>query len=385
MRLTPGPAWPIEIPWPAGDQNAPGLTLEHFTVTETSDIAVFGTAGSGDVVPLVGRTTNGFVATFDTEAWLRMLKSESYRSEHVLPLSARLPFHYHRLPGFVRNALASLLLRLSKPRTEGFPTHLNDCGPLLLTGLLEERPSTHVAVLTHDIDTALALAWIDGIAEAEEAVGARSCWNVVPRHYEIDHSQLGRLAERGHEIGLHGIWHTNQEAFLGDALAREFDALGELRQRYAMRTYRGPSWYRTQSMYDVLEDYFDIDLSALDTDLLCPGGPGGVGLAQPFHIRPRLVELPCTVPFEAPLLVGPRPAHIVEFWKPKIRLLKQLGGIVVVNTHPDPNYLGNPVMLAAYKALLDLLARDGWTFRLPREIAANLREGDVFSGSRGQL
>ena len=229
-----------------------------------------------------------------------------------------------------------------------------------------------MAVLTHDIDTAAALAFVDAIARIEEQVSARSCWNVVPRHYNIDHAQLERLVSAGHEIGLHGIWHTNREAFLPrETLTRELDALAGLRSRFAIRTYRGPSWYRTEVMFDVLESYFDTDLTTLDIDLLCPGGPGGVGVARPFRIRPELVELPCTLPFEAPLLIGTRPDSLVSFWRPKIDLLKRAGGVVVVNSHPDPNYLGNPTMMAEYRALLTFLADDGWLFKLPREIATS--------------
>jgi len=93
-----------------------------------------------------------------------------------------------------------------------------------------------------------------------------------------------------------------------------------------------------------------------------------VGVVRPFRIRPELVELPCTLPFEAPLLIGRRFDSLVSFWRPKIDLLKRAGGVVVVNTHPDPNYLGNLTMMAEYRALLTFLADDGWLFKLPREI-----------------
>ena len=224
-------------------------------------------------------------------------------------------------------------------------------------------------MLTHDIDTASGMQWVKAIAEAERAVGARACWNVVPRHYRIDNAQLEWLAAAGHEIGLHGIWHTNKEAFLQrDEFRRELDGLADLRARFAIRAYRGPSWYRTRAMFDVVADYFDTDLTTLDIDLVCPDGPGGVGVARPFRIRPKLIEIPCTLPFEAPLVVGVRPQSLAEFWRPKIEMLRHAGGLVVVNTHPDPNYLGNAARLADYKALLALLAADGWSFKLPREI-----------------
>jgi peptidoglycan/xylan/chitin deacetylase (PgdA/CDA1 family) len=372
LRLQPGPAWRPDVPWPAGEHTIPMRSLPPDDRMVSDDTAIAATSlSNGATFALVRRHAGGFAPLFEAEVWLHEMKYELYRPEHVRPLSARLPFHYHRLPGIARNALATLVLSLSGGRAT-FPAQLLDCGPLLIITLLDgdtARRTPPVAVLTHDIDTAAALPWVDGIATAEEEMGARSCWNVVPRHYDIDYAQIKRLARLGHEIGLHGIWHTNREAFLSrQALARELDALADLRSRFAIRTYRGPSWYRTQAMFDVLEGYFDTDLTTLDTDLLCPGGPGGVGVARPFRIRPDLVELPCTLPFEAPLLIGPPVDNLVSFWRPKIKMLKHAGGMVVVNTHPDPNYLGNPAMLEEYRGLLAFLADDGWIFKLPRDI-----------------
>jgi peptidoglycan/xylan/chitin deacetylase (PgdA/CDA1 family) len=374
LGLQPGVAWPHDMLWPAGEHTIPMRSLPPDGVDDDTALAATSLT-SGATFALVRRHAGGFAPAFDANAWLHEMKYELYRPEHVLPFSARLPFHYHRLPGIARNALATLVLSLSKARAATFPAQLLDCGPLLLISLLDgdaARKTPRVVVLTHDVDTAAALPWVDGIAAAEEEVNVRSCWNIVPRHYKIDHTQLKRLASAGHEIGLHGIWHTNREAFLPcEALARELDALADLRSRFAIRTYRGPSWYRTRAMFDVLEHYFDIDLTTLDTDLLCPGGPGGVGVVRPFRIRPALVELPCTLPFEAPLLIGPPLKGLLSFWRPKIEMLKRAGGMVVVNSHPDPNYLGNPAMIVEYRALLAFLAQDGWIFKLPRDIGTN--------------
>jgi hypothetical protein len=274
----------------------------------------------------------------------------------------------------MRNLLATGALWLSRLSGPQFPQHLFDCGPLLVDSLLHSKKlNPPIAVLTHDIDTAFGLLWAEKIASVEERFGARSCWNVVPRHcaidYEVPNRLLDHLAGCGHEIGLHGIWHTNCEAFLPqDVLSREFELLSEIRSRYAINAYRGPSWYRTAPMFDVLNEFFDIDLTALDIDLACPGGRGGVGLARPFRIRSRLIELPCTLPFEAPLLIGPRTSSFVDFWRPKIDLLRRIGGMLVVNSHPDPNYLGNPKMIVEYESLLKLLSEQGWQFLLPRDI-----------------
>jgi peptidoglycan/xylan/chitin deacetylase (PgdA/CDA1 family) len=372
-RLTMGLAWPVDLPWPPGEHTLVMISPFPPSRCSVSEVALSGRSiDSDEVVPLVRRQNGEFAPTFDIHSWRRAMIAESYRPEHTTPIMARLPFHYHRLPGFVRNVLATVMLSFGE--TRGFPAGLRDCGPLILCALLADvrEDSPPVAVLTHDIDTVHGLGWVDAIAAAEEEIGARACWNVVPRHYSIDEAKLAGLAAAGHEIGLHGIWHTNSEAFLApEKLAHEFELLADFRTRFGIRAYRGPSWYRTQAMFDVLADYFDADLTTLDIDLVCPGGRGGVGLTRPFRVRPTLVEIPCTLPFEAPLIVGPRPQSLVEFWRPKIDMLKRAGGMAVVNTHPDPNYLGNDKILAEYCGLLALLSDTGWTFRLPREVVAS--------------
>ncbi len=204
-----------------------------------ADVALVGSSlRSGKSHALARRREGKFAPAFDLQAWRRQMTAESYRPEHVLPLSARLPFHYHILPGWVRNALASALLPLARSRGGGFPAQLHDYGPLLISLLLNDsngRGGPPVAVLTHDIDTAAGLQWVKVIAEVERAIGARACWNVVPRHYRLDYGQLDWLVEAGHEIGLHGIWHTNREAFLpGDEFRHELDRLAALRSRFAI-------------------------------------------------------------------------------------------------------------------------------------------------------
>ena len=370
LRLSPGPAWPADVPWPPGEHTLVLTGPSRSEACPSSDVALSGTSIHDGGVSVLATCKNGqFGLAFDFDAWQQTMMSESYRSEHTMPLTARLPFHYHRLPGVLRNVLAATVLRLN--RTCAFPAGLRDCGSLLTYALVangakNSEPPT--AVLTHDIDTLYGFDWIEAIAAAEEAVGARACWNIVPRHYPIDDGKLGRLATAGHEIGLHGIWHTNREAFLlAPQLAHEFEKLHEFRTRFSIQTYRGPSWYRTQHMFDVVAEYFNVDLSTLDIDFLCARG-GGVGVARAFRIRPTLIEIPCTLPFEAPIFFDlPRKA-LSNFWQPKIDLLKRAGGMAVVNTHPDPNYLGNSKMLAEYRALLAHLAETGWTFKLPREI-----------------
>ena len=121
VRLAPGPAWPADMPWPAGEHTIPiGQPLPPADVV-AADVALIATSlRTGKAYQLARRRDGGFAPAFDLDAWRRQMTAESYRPEHMLPLSARLPFHYHRLPGFVRNATACVLLALARPRAAAF-------------------------------------------------------------------------------------------------------------------------------------------------------------------------------------------------------------------------------------------------------------------------
>src|SRR5262245_40362914 len=68
--------------------------------------------------PLAWRGLRGKIEfAFAVEEWSRDLVLERYRPPHQFPVSARLPFHYHRIPAPVRNVVASMLLRQN--RTSG--------------------------------------------------------------------------------------------------------------------------------------------------------------------------------------------------------------------------------------------------------------------------
>jgi hypothetical protein len=133
LRLNPGPAWPDGMPWPAGQHTIP-IRLPVPLASGVNDVALTGiSVSSGAIYALVQRRNGKLTPAFDLDAWRSDMVLERYRPEHALPFSAGLPFHYHRLPGIVRNALASLMLVLSKWHAAAcFPADLLDCGPLLV-------------------------------------------------------------------------------------------------------------------------------------------------------------------------------------------------------------------------------------------------------------
>jgi len=232
------------------------------------------------------------------------------------------------------------------------------------------EPAEPFLVLTHDIETEYGFDWIQRIAAIEARYGFRSIWNIVPKRYPIRRKLLHDLLEQGHEVGLHGIRHDNREAFLSRIqLHRQLTELKPLMAEFRICGYRSPAWFRTKRMFDVLADHFIFDMSCLDTDLVCPAGLGGVGLMRPFRLSSGLLELPCTLLFDSPLYWGIPPEQFSDYWSPKVDFIRSHHGMLLLTTHPDPTYLGNPKMLKAYDELLSTLSAADWRCKLPGELS----------------
>ena len=66
-------------------------------------------------------------------------------------------------------------------------------------------------VLTHDVETAEGLRLIPVLANVEERRGYVSSWNFVPKRYDVPESVLTELANRGCEVGIHGLYHDGRD------------------------------------------------------------------------------------------------------------------------------------------------------------------------------
>jgi len=315
------------------------------------------------------------IENINFRAWKNWLLSEEYRTPHRLPFSARLPFHYHRIPTLFRVEFAKKLF-YSNQRLEisGFGIDLLE----LLLKKIQPGQDKRFLMLTHDIDTEGGFSNIKQISNLELRFGFQSLWNYVPKKYLVNHEVLENLKLNGNEIGIHGIWHNNREAFLHkNILRREFRSLIPEMKKYDISAYRGPSWYRTKNCFDVLSEFFKYDLSCLDHDFICPGEPGGVFTSRPYKIRPNLIEIPCTIPFEAPLFYGVSPNKLLEFWIPKIDLITCTSGFLVVNTHPDKGYLSDSSVFKSYKELLDRLYKSNWKVMLPSKLEMDVKNARI--------
>ena len=337
---------------------------------------VFGRLADGGRIALLTRNEPGVQSAFSWTGWAASIRLERYATWRQRPLHTRLPVSYQRIPSTWRHRIAGWMYSGADTDEDAFPSAPFDAGFEVLRAVAEggSRPGPSPRVcLTHDVDTADGFDWAQPIAELEFSLGVRSSWNIVARGYPTRYDVLDWLVERGFEIGLHDLRHDNRLIYLSeDGMRRRLDLCRPFLKRYDVRGFRSPSWLRSEQLYRVLPDYVQYDSSSLDFDWLCPAGRGGVLTATPFAIG-QLIEIPVTLPWEAPMLTGGDADRINDYWASKVDWLVSMGGQAVVNTHPDPHYSGSQPMIRQYGQFLEtLLSRFGGRWSLPRELAAEV-------------
>jgi peptidoglycan/xylan/chitin deacetylase (PgdA/CDA1 family) len=295
------------------------------------------------------------------------------------PATSRLPISYRRVPAWIRGAYASALGRLNRAavdRWAAFPQWPLDLSSDFLADLAGERPSPFregptPVVLTHDLDSAEGLTnlveWFLGL---EESVGARSSNYIVPCAFPIDHGRLGAVKARGHEVGIHGYDHSNTTPFADQAeRRRRLQAAAPLRERYGAEGYRAPSLLRTPGLLRDLADFYHYDSSIPTAGGLFPTPNNGCASARPFLVE-GIVELPVSMPRDGSLhFLGYSPDQIVQCWLDCARQIGRSGGVVVLLTHCERRFSGNPPMLTAYRRFLEFVAEsDRFTWSNPATV-----------------
>ncbi len=344
------------------------------------DVLAWGVWNDGRRSPILAQTGAGLETAFPWETWTEYILTESYASWRRRPLYTRLPVSYRVLPSGLRYRLAMRMCRSRRAEEQSFPTPLFEGGFEALrhvwrsvTDPLAGAPASRLC-LTHDVDSEEGFRFVKDLAGVELSLGLRSSWNIVVAEYPVDASIVHWLMDHGFEIGLHDYVHDNKLIYLSEcALRRRLDRCLGFIERWNVAGFRSPSWFRSPRLLRVLRDYVQYDCSCLDFDWLCPAGRGGVLTATPF-VHHGIVEIPTTLPFEAPLLESCDPALVPAYWRPKVDWLVAVGGQIVVNTHPDPEYSGNLDMIRSYGRFLEeALESCNGRWSLPRALAAEVR------------
>lgn len=224
----------------------------------------------------------------------------------------------------------------------------------------------YVVVLTHDVESSAGLKNVLRISKIEEEMGFRSSFNFVLRKYEIPRKLLSYLENRGFEVGIHGFNHDGRLFSNFNIFKRRVYHINKIAREWGIKGFRSPSTFRNVNWMRYLD--FMYDSSFFDTDPFEPQ-PGGTLSIFPFMLG-KLVELPITMPQDHTLfvLLGMKD---ISVWVKKAEFIKRHNGLMLLNTHPDPGYLGDPIVEKKYIEFLEYLKKDEGMFwnPLPYELA----------------
>jgi peptidoglycan/xylan/chitin deacetylase (PgdA/CDA1 family) len=269
----------------------------------------------------------------------------------------------------MRSLIASLIGRRQRrhqAKWATFPKWPLDLSADFLNDLITGRPSPYgngptPVLLTHDLDSGEGLENLcKWFLDLEESVGARSTNYIVPKAWPIDHGRLRSVRDRGHDIGIHGYDHSNISPFLDSKERRtRLEAAHELVEEYGILGYRSPSLLRTKALLKDLSPYYLYDSSIPTSGGLFPIPNNGCASARPFRVE-GIAELPITLPRDGSLrFLGYSPQAILDTWIDCAREISRSGGIVVLLTHCEARFSGNPAMRDIYRRFLEFVTSAG--------------------------
>ena len=300
------------------------------------------------------------------------------------PLSARLPFSYQAIPPPVRSFVAKVVGKIKmrqQHRWARFPAWPVDLSVDFWSdhfNLPAVRLHPTPVILSHDLDSREGLDnFYSDFAPIEKRYGARSANFIVPCAWPIPLEVLDDLAGDGFEIGIHGYDHSNTTPFLPYSLQRDrLAAAKTLIERYSIKGYRAPSLLRTPSLVDALSEVYAYDASFPTSGGLFPIPNNGVATARPYLIRPRMWEFPLSLPRDGSLLfLGHSPSEILQLWIKSAQLISDSGGVVVLLTHCERRFSGQPKMLKIYNEFLSYVAQnDIFRFSTFKELLTRMPE-----------
>jgi glycosyltransferase involved in cell wall biosynthesis/peptidoglycan/xylan/chitin deacetylase (PgdA/CDA1 family) len=231
-------------------------------------------------------------------------------------------------------------------------------------------PNSHEysLVLTHDVESAEGMRMIPQLAEIENRLGFRSCWNIVPFKYKIDRGLVDDLVAQGHEIGIHGYNHDGRLFSSYEEFMRRVPAINRALADYQAVGFRAPMVHRNLNWMQHLD--IEYDASCFDVDPF-QAMPGGCGSIWPFQAG-KFVELPYTLPQDHTLFVIMQENND-RLWRKKLDFIKRHHGMALMLTHPD--YLSTHHKLDIYRGFLTSIQENSNPWHvLPRDIARWFRQ-----------
>jgi len=325
---------------------------------------------------------NRIIFNFNPQEAINFLLEEKYLKK-IRPFYTRLPYGFPKIiPSYLKKRIKSIIRYSNKKANISFPDWPIEKSVELIRAIFLEcmqmqkvntdkvknrfwpESKKFAIVLTHDVDTAKGFKNIDIIAAMEEEKGFVSTWFMPAKGYNKDRAILNRLLDRGHEIAMHGDYHDNGLSFLSkDKMSARFKNCFDFIERYDVKGFRAPSLFHSPILMNVLSELGFYDSSMPDTGKLSPF-PHTVGCCSVFpFIVNNVLEIPISLPLDSSLIfLKFNSEDIVNIWKKKTQWLKQIGGLLLLDTHPEPHFIADSQYLQSYKLFLDELSvyNDAW-------------------------
>jgi hypothetical protein len=335
----------------------------------------------GEVVAHVWRDGSGGVfLPFDPAEAITACWSEAYQQSGGSRLALRA---YYRLRPLLprgvqirmRRAFTRIQARRPFPRWP-VETALHDLYAFLFAELraVAGEPVPYVApwpaghtwavVLTHDVEQEVGYRNIHLLRDAEKRAGLRSSWNLVPKRYDVDDETVAALERDGFEVGVHGLYHDGRDLESERTLRERLPEIRRWAERWRASGFRSPATHRDWALMPLLG--FDYDSSYPDTDPFEPQSGGCCSVLPYFN--DELVELPITLPQDHTLFVilGRGDERV---WIEKADAVRALGGMALLDTHPD--YMLSPERVELYERFLAHVRGDETAWHaLPRDVSA---------------
>lgn len=319
---------------------------------------------------LVSATAAGPRVWFDADDWLERLTAGALWTPRP-PFWSRLPFHPHLVPP----ALRALARRgLARGEAAAPAALVADELARAIHAVLEPDapPAALTLVLSHDTESAAGQEGLARLWEVEERAGVRSCAYVVSGRFPIDDALLAGGRRRGFEIGHHDHYHDYRTAYLPPpALAARLAEARPFCERYDVRGFRAPGWYRTPALFSAAAARYAYDSSF--PSFRAGTRPSGCFTRRPFLLG-GVPVVPLTAPADGELLArGLGAADLVRVWRgyaAAARAHAPAGGLLHLLTHPEPGFTASRELIDAYAEVLhELAATPGVVCRLPSAVA----------------
>jgi uncharacterized protein len=313
--------------------------------------------------------------------WLEALAvRRSDRDEVCLPimLSNRLYYTFKPyLPWSLRLAVRRrIAIRRRELMSNSWPINPAASGrPTNWAGWPEGKK--FAVVLTHDVEGPKGLENSKALAEVEQTLGFKSCFNFIPQgSYRVSAELRDYLTKNGFEVGVHDLYHDGKLYHSRAKFEEHAADINRYLKDWGAVGFRSGFMLRNLEWIQSLNIKYDA--STFDTDPFEPQ-PDGVDTIFPYWVcggRKGYVELPYTLPQDSTLFLVLR-ERTIDIWKKKLDWIASHGGMALVNVHPDyvsrEGFSDGSYPLELYKELLQYVkvkySGEFW-HALPREVAS---------------